>query len=69
MKDVNNYIFDLYGTLLDVVTDESSPTFWKRMAALFSVYGADYTGPQLQKAYLDCVTWEEAALKKHTGYQ
>ncbi|MBQ5431748.1 MAG: HAD family hydrolase [Lachnospiraceae bacterium] len=69
MKDVNNYIFDLYGTLIDVATDESSPTFWKRMAALFSVYGADYTGPQLQQAYLDCVTWEEAALKKHTGYQ
>lgn len=69
MKDVNNYIFDLYGTLLDIETDESSPTLWKRMAALYSVYGAEYTGPQLYKAYLDCITWEEAALKKHTGYQ
>lgn len=27
-----NCIFDLYGTLVDIHTDESRPEFWKKMA-------------------------------------
>ncbi len=41
MKNYQNYIFDLYGTLLDIRTDEDDPLLWDRMAALYSCCGAD----------------------------
>lgn len=67
MKKYKNYIFDLYNTLISMRTDEGSPTLWKRMAALYGAYGADYTGPELQKNYADMVAEEEAALAEATG--
>ena len=33
---IQNYIFDLYGTLVDIHTDESMPALWKRMALFMS---------------------------------
>ncbi|MBQ4425128.1 MAG: HAD family hydrolase [Lachnospiraceae bacterium] len=47
-----NYIFDLYGTLADIRTDESSPLFWRRVALWYKEHGADWTGPALKAAYL-----------------
>ena len=47
------YLFDLYGTLVDIHTDESSPRFWKRAAALFAARGACYAPEELHAAYLD----------------
>ena len=38
-----NYIFDLYGTLVDINTDEWSAQLWKKMAILYGYYGAAYT--------------------------
>ncbi len=35
MKDI---IFDLYGTLIDIYTNESSKTFWKRCSRKFKKY-------------------------------
>ncbi|MCD8371758.1 MAG: HAD family hydrolase [Clostridia bacterium] len=32
---MKNFIFDLYGTLADIRTDEFSPDFWKRMTPYF----------------------------------
>lgn len=29
-----NYIFDLYGTLIDILTDEDSPKFWSKIAKI-----------------------------------
>ena len=26
-----NYIFDLYGTLIDIRTDENKPEFWEKI--------------------------------------
>ena len=46
-----NYIFDLYGTLVDIRTDESSPAFWRRAAAVFANAGASYTPGELCSAY------------------
>ncbi len=48
---IKNYIFDLYGTLIDIHTDESIPALWKRMALLFSLQGAAYSAQELRKAY------------------
>ena len=56
-----NYIFDLYGTLVDIHTDEESPLLWEKMADFYSVYGADYEPGELRKAYLRMVEEEEKA--------
>lgn len=46
-----NYIFDLYGTLVDIRTDESSAAFWRRAASVFASEGASYTPGELSGAY------------------
>ena len=46
-----NYIFDFYGTLVDIETDESSPILWDTMAQIYQSYGASYTGEGLRLRY------------------
>ena len=46
-----NCIFDLYGTLLDIHTDESMPSLWRRMALFMSFQGAAYKADELRRAY------------------
>lgn len=48
-------IFDLYGTLVDIHTDETRPALWRRMAALYREHGADYTPDELRGAYFQTV--------------
>nr|MBQ6241885.1 HAD family hydrolase [Lachnospiraceae bacterium] len=56
-----NYIFDLYGTLADIWTDEEDPALWEKTAAWYAARGADWTGPDLQAAYLaHCRRWQES---------
>lgn len=50
-----NYIFDLYGTLVDIHTDESMPSLWKRMALFYSLQGAEYAWDELHDAYNSAV--------------
>lgn len=45
-------IFDLYGTLVDVCTDESPAVFWEGAAADAEAFGAQFTGETLRAAYL-----------------
>lgn len=52
----SDLIFDLYGTLVDIHTEES-PLVWEKTALYFGYYGAHYTGEQLHNAF-------EAELKK-----
>ena len=47
-----NYVFDLYGTLVDIHTDESSPALWRALAGLYAASGADYTPSGLRAAFL-----------------
>ncbi len=49
-------VFDLYGTLVDIHTEESD-LVWEKTAFYFGFYGARYTGPQLKAAF-------EAALRR-----
>lgn len=58
-----NYIFDLYGTLIDIHTDEENEKLWDFMAELYAIYGADYTGGELKAAYLAMVDEEERRLR------
>lgn len=49
-------VFDLYGTLVDIHTEEND-LVWEKTAFYFGFYGANYTGPGLKAAF-------EAALRK-----
>ena len=68
MKKYKNYIFDLYGTLIDIETNENGLALWKKMAGLYSVYGADYSWRELKKRYSEYVQEEEEILREETGY-
>jgi putative hydrolase of the HAD superfamily len=48
----SDYIFDLYGTLADVCTDESPRAFWDAAARDAEAFGVRYDGDSLREAYL-----------------
>ena len=52
-------IFDLYGTLVDIHTEEDS-TVWEKTALYFGFYGAHYTGPELKAAFQTAMAAREA---------
>ena len=57
-----NYIFDLYGTLIDIRTDESSLNFWRKAVSVFARAKASYTPGELNHAYKKYVRrelWKE----------
>lgn len=59
-----NYIFDFYGTLVDIETDESSPVLWETMAQIYQSYGAHYTGDSLQVRYKELVQQAEQSIAR-----
>ena len=67
-KHYVNFIFDLYGTLVDIRTDESSPLFWRRMAELYARAGADYSPRALRAAYLRFCAEATEDLRAKTDY-
>ena len=69
MKQYQNYIFDLYGTLVDIWTDESDPALWEKMAALYSCCGADYSAEALKVAYHRIAVDEQEKLGARNGVQ
>ncbi len=46
-----NFIFDLYGTLVDICTREDDPVVWEKMALFYGYYDAQYTPEELQETY------------------
>ena len=46
-----NYFFDLYGTLVDIRTDESLPQLWQEAACWFGEKGIAYDPDELRKKY------------------
>ena len=50
-----NYIFDLYGTLIDINTDEESTEFWYKLSLFYSFKGALYTAEELKESYITLV--------------
>lgn len=48
-------IFDLYGTLADIRTDERSPRLWEAMARWYRERGADYPPQALRDRYFRLV--------------
>lgn len=52
-------VFDLYGTLVDIHTEESDEV-WEKTALYFGFYGAHYTGKSLKKAFEQALAAREA---------
>ena len=61
----HNFIFDLYGTLVDIHTNENKTSLWKRLALFYSFQGASYTGRELRNRYRQL---ETAARKVPSSY-
>jgi len=53
-------IFDLYGTLVDIHTDEND-LVWEKTALYFSFYGARYTADELRNAFHQNMNSRKAA--------
>ena len=52
-------IFDLYGTLVDIHTEEDD-TVWEKTALYFGYYGAHYTGEELRTAFQSAMAEKKA---------
>ncbi len=55
-----NYVFDLYGTLIDIRTDENDPELWFKTAIFMGENGAPYRPEELKTEY-------EAAVREELG--
>lgn len=58
-----NYVFDLYGTLVDIHTDESGAELWEKLALFYGYYGAVYPPKELKKRYESLCRQKEAEMK------
>lgn len=55
----SDLVFDLYGTLVDIHTEEND-LVWEKTALYFGFYGAHYTGEELQMAFRTAMQRREA---------
>lgn len=62
-----NYIFDLYGTLADIHTNEQKAYLWKKMACFFGMKGAVYDFREMKKRYHDLVREKEKTAMERTA--
>ena len=53
--DFSDVIFDLYGTLVDIRTDENAPGLWSEMARIYAENGAEYGPEELKTGYFSTV--------------
>lgn len=64
-----NYIFDLYGTLIDIRTDEWQTALWKKLSLLYGYHGASYTYRELGAQYGKLIENEKKRVhKRHPEY-
>lgn len=64
MKEYQNYLFDLYGTLVDIHTVEGGPAFWRSCCRLLGMQGVPTTPAVLQRRYEEGVREMEARLRR-----
>lgn len=65
-----NYIFDLYGTLIDINTDEERGELWEKIALLYRYKQAEYSGEQLKNDYRKYVNQEKkVVIREHPEYK
>ena len=64
-----NYLFDLYGTLIDINTDEGQKELWQKLSILYKYKGADYTADEIAEDYAKLVDEEKTRVRgRHPEY-
>lgn len=64
-----NFLFDLYGTLASIHTDETKKELWKALAIWYRSHGASYTPWKLRKDYRQLAQDEKIqALARHPDH-
>lgn len=58
-----NYVFDLYGTLVDIHTDEEKQSLWTKIALIMSLQGAEYEAIELNKRYGELIIGQQKERK------
>lgn len=61
-KMYKNYVFDLYGTLVDIHTDERKQSLWNKIALIMSMQGADYEHENLNKRYEELIAEQQTQI-------
>ncbi len=59
-----NYMFDLYGTLIDINTDEWDMELWEKLAILYRYKGAEYSAEEINRDYCAYVEDEKKRVRK-----
>ena len=54
-----NYIFDLYGTLIDIRTDEDSEELWNKMVMIYGYRNCDYSVFEIRRLYKELCSKEK----------
>lgn len=54
-------IFDLYGTLVDIHTEEDTPQIWRKLALFYGYQGAVYTSEALAASFRRLLSAQDAA--------
>ena len=58
-----SYVFDLYGTLVDIHTEEGKDELWEKLALFHGYYDAHCTPEELKQRYGELVSGKEKNLK------
>ena len=65
--EYKHYLFDFYGTLVDIQTDEDDPILWLYLSRIYAAYGADYQSEDLKKKYGQLVVEQEKKIAQEKG--
>lgn len=65
----DNYIFDLYGTLVDIHTEEEKPELWEKLALFYGYYGAVYQPEDLHDWFRALIAEGEAGLSQADAHE
>lgn len=68
INNYRNYIFDFYGTLSEIWTNERKRYLWDGLAGFMKQYGAFYHAGELQKKYGEFCRREDERLKKEKDH-
>ena len=64
-----NYVFDLYGTLIDINTNEWQKKLWEKLSILYKYKGASYTAKEIAADYGKYVDAEKKRVhRRHPEY-
>ncbi|MCR5584411.1 MAG: HAD family hydrolase, partial [Lachnospiraceae bacterium] len=67
--EYRNFIFDFYGTLCDIHTNENKPALWNKMSEIYSAYGAFYVGTELKHFYKKLILADCCKHAKEDNYE